>query len=306
MPRTLILWIVAGSAPFSIYIAGQTPAVPAGPTVSIPFFASDTHDKAVSDVAPADVEVLDNKKPPQSALGIRGPSELPLRLGVLIDRSGSERTSEVYEVAAGGLLDFAGQLLSGADDKAFIGPFNDEGGGTVFVSKAQLRAVKVDLTPRGGTALYDELRYAYNQRMKKDDAQAYRRVIVLTSDGDDNASHIGREAAIATAEEAAVVIFAISTSEGAFSTHHSVRGEDTLKRFAEQTGGLAFLQLNRKDLSKVFATIKEQIDNMGVLSYVPASPLQNGQRRTLELKSASNRKLKFRAPKAYYLNAATQ
>jgi hypothetical protein len=35
-------------------------------------------------------------------------------------------------------------------------------------------------------------------------------------------------------------------------------------------------------------------------------PLQNGQRRSVELKSASNRKLKLRAPRAYYLNAATQ
>jgi len=39
---------------------------------------------------------------------------------------------------------------------------------------------------------------------------------------------------------------------------------------------------------------------MYVVSYVPQERGQQGERRTLELKAASDKKLKFRAPKAYY------
>jgi len=226
-----------------------------------------------------------------------------LRLAIVIDTSNSQRASAVYEAAVRALPEFAAQMLDSADDRALIEQFDVVPSATRFVTKTELRSVKVNLTPGGGTALYDAVRFACDERMKKDPTEPSRRVIVLISDGDDNQSHIGRAEAITSTQEAGAVIFAISTAPEAYGNAH---GDNVLKQFSEQTGGLAFLQLNRKDLSKVFATIKEQIDNMGVLSYVPASPLQNGQRRTLELKSASNRKLKFRAPKAYYLNAATQ
>jgi len=300
MPRTLILWIVAASAAFPVYVVGQaTPVAPSGPKVHIPFFANDAHDKAVSDVTPADVEVLDNKKPPQSVVEIRGASELPLRLGLIIDTSNSERLSGIYQAAVLAEPGFASRALSGVDDRLFIEQFKNVPSATQFVSKSELGAIRVNAIPGGGTALYDAVRYACDERMKKDATQSARRVIVLISDGDDNQSNVTREEAIASAQRTGVVIFAISTAS-------DVPGDRTLKEFADQTGGIAFRDLSRSDLPNVFVTLQEQIDNMRVLSYVPAAPLQNGQRRSLELKSASGRKLKLRAPKAYYLNAATQ
>jgi len=73
-----------------------------------------------------------------------------------------------------------------------------------------------------------------------------------------------------------------------------------IKQLADETGGVAFLHLSRKELPKIFAAIKDQIDNMHLLSYVPADPDQSGQYRSLELKPASKAKLRLRAPKGYY------
>ena len=303
MPRTLILWIVAAFAAYPVYVVGQTPAV--GPAVSIPFFASDARDKAVSDVTPADVEVLDNKKPPQSVVEIRGASELPLRLGVLISTSGSETLSKVYPDEVEAASDLLTRVLNGATDTAFVEKFGREATATEFLSRGELGPLAIDNKPFGPSAFYDAIGFACDERMSKNPLRFERRVIVLIGDGHDNASHIDHKQAIARAQTAGVVIFALDT-ETHFSTFGGGDDDSMLEQFAEQSGGLAFLHLDRKDVPKVFATIKEQIDNMRVLSYVPAAPLQNGQRRSLELKSASNRKLKLRAPKAYYLNATTQ
>ncbi len=61
-----------------------------------------------------------------------------------------------------------------------------------------------------------------------------------------------------------------------------------IKQLADETGGVAFLHLSRKELPKIFAAIKDQIDNMHLLSYVPADPDQSGRAQGL-LRRVENR-----------------
>lgn len=141
--------------------------------------------------------------------------------------------------------------------------------------------------------------------MKNDPVQDSLRVIVLLSDGEDDQSHTSRKEAIASAQRAGAVIFGVSTADdnrGDSLGRGSPIGNGVMKQLADETGGMAFLHLNRKDLSKAFAAIKDQIDNMHLLSYVPADPDHSGQYRSLELKPASKAKLRLRAPKGYYGN----
>jgi VWFA-related protein len=304
MPSTRIPWIVAAFASFLICASGQASPAPTGPKVYIPFFANDGHDKPILDVTQADVAILDNKKPPQSVLGMRTAAELPLRLGVLINTSGSERLSGLYQIEVEAASEFLTRVLNGTEDRAFVENFGAVPHATQFLTKAELRAVKLDVTPAGPSAFYDAIRFACEERMEKDPLHAARRIIVLVGDGHDNASQIDQGKAIASAQEAGAVVFLVSTLDDPRAP--SQRRNGALKEFADQTGGAVFLQLTRKDIPNVFATIREQIDNMRVLSYVPAGPLQDGQRRPIELKPASSRKLKIRAPKAYYLTATTQ
>src|SRR5437588_5054588 len=64
--------------------------------VNVPFFAEGSHGSLRTGITTADLSILDNQKPPQSVVSIRGAKELPLRLGVLIDTSNSESTSRLY------------------------------------------------------------------------------------------------------------------------------------------------------------------------------------------------------------------
>ena len=114
--------------------------------------------------------------------------------------------------------------------------------------------------------------------MQADPAQPARRVLVLLSDGGDNQSRMNHDQAIAAAQTAGTVIFAVSTSENPNGNVDSRR----LEQFVDKTGGHAFLHLNRKDMPRVFSSIREQIENMYAVTFVPADVGKAGQYRSIE------------------------
>jgi len=193
-------------------------------------------------------------------------------------------------------------VLVTSEDKVFVETFDDQPEATEFVSKQQFSAIKLNFGPAGPTALYDALYFACEHRFKGGPSHDSFRVIVLLSDGGDNQSRTTRNDAIASAQRAGAVIFAVSTDENSYTAAGSAPGNQTLKHLADETGGLAFLHLNKKELPKVFTIIKEQIENMRLLSYVPADPLRDRQYRSVELKPAKN-DLKLRFPKGCFVTA---
>jgi hypothetical protein len=58
-------------------------------------------------------------------------------------------------------------------------------------------------------------------------------------------------------------------------------------------------------MPKIFQNIREQIENMYVVSYIPQERGNQGKPHALELTAASDKKLKFRAPRAYYSSGPT-
>ena len=71
----------------------------ADPTVSVAFFANDDHDKPQLGVTQSEMQILDNKKPPERILSIKTRTEVPLLLGTVIDVSASQRNSAQYKDA---------------------------------------------------------------------------------------------------------------------------------------------------------------------------------------------------------------
>jgi len=307
--RTRILTFVAFViALWWVEASGQTAQVP--PTdstlgkhpnaVSVPFYVNDAHGVPVTGITQADLLILDDKRPPQSVVGLRKGNELPLRLGVLIDKSHSQRLSKLYRPGLEAASTFLNHALTGADDKAFVVTFDTVPRATGFMDRNQLAALGIDSTPSGGTTLFDAVQLASDELIKADQALPARRVLVILSDGDDNQSHISLNTAIASAQRAMAVIFAVGTGEIESPTGIGVPGDIKLKRLAEQTGGAAFLHHKANDMSKVFAEIQGQIDGMYAVTYIPAQSGQAGRHHEIEVKAISNKHLRVRAPKGYY------
>jgi VWFA-related protein len=267
--------------------------------VSVPFLTQDGHGHALRLVSEADLSISDNGKPPQSIVAIRNARELPLRLGVLIDTSNSERDSALYDPGVKATMHLLNQVLNGPEDRVFLETFDTVPSASGFMKRDEAMNFRLNLNPGGTSALFDAIYLACNDRMEGDPIQPARRVLVILSDGGDNFSHVRHDKAIAAAQQVRTVIFVVSTSENAKNDLDSRR----LKMFADETGGLAFQHLSPVDIPKAFSTIKEQIENMYAVTYIPSDPVHLGQYRLIELKATSDKKLKLHAPKGYYVNA---
>jgi Ca-activated chloride channel family protein len=73
-----------------------------------------------------------------------------------------------------------------------------------------------------------------------------RRILVLISDGEDNQSHVTREAAASEALRAGAVIFTIDTDLSGMS----YRGLRIMESLAEVTCGESFTQVGRREVPK--------------------------------------------------------
>ena len=102
-----------------------------------------------------------------------------------------------------------------------------------------------------------------------------RKVLVIVSDGDDNASAATLEDAVAKSQASNAVIYGVALSDPA-SRDPKPR---VLKRLAEKTGGLLFTPTTKHDLADVLLRIATEIRQTYTVGYAPSSPLDGRFRR---------------------------
>ena len=87
-----------------------------------------------------------------------------------------------------------------------------------------------------------------------------RLVLILISDGDDNSSRLSMTETLEEAQKKNVALYAISTNTSAyFGSREQERGDKTLKRFSEETGGKPFFPFKVQDLAVSFQDISEEL-----------------------------------------------
>lgn len=291
--KVLAVWLWC----LSISSTAQTNAVKnaTGRTVTVPFFAFGGHGDPVSGIQQSQIVLLEDKMTRPVAV-VHDASEMPLRLGLLIDASNSAGYASLYraEVLASGKL--LSEVLRGAKDEVFVDPFDSASHESGFMDKEEFSHFKLTVGTGGATALFDAVRLACSNRLKTDTTKPERRVLILLSDGGDNQSQYSSEESIAAAQEAGVVIFTVSVGEVLPDS-----GRRILERLAHETGGEAFLNVG--NVNKVFAKLGNQIQNMYSLTYEPAEHDNKGGLRSIELKPAGDKKIKLRAPKGCYITS---
>jgi VWFA-related protein len=265
-------------------------------TVTLPFLVNDDHQDVISGLLSSDITVLDNKSP-AAVISIRKPGDVPLRLGIMIDISGSEKSSATYLEGLRAVQDFIPRALSGPRDKAFIATFNDAAQSTGFLTRNQLAQIQLNATPRGGTALYDAIISACNNLIRHDSEEPVRRVMILLSDGEDDASLSRLDKAVETAQQTATMIFAINTRHN----QETDRGAKNLKELATKTGGLLFDSRN-KDMSKAFTEIEAQLQRIYAITFVPTATAHPVKYHLFELKLKTDSKMKVSATQRFYVS----
>ena len=265
--------------------------------VNMVFTVTDKRGRFIKDLKQTDFKVLDDNRPPASVVNFGSETNLPLRVGLLVDASNSIRDRFRFEQDAA--IEFLNQIVRPKYDSAFVIGFDTTAELTQdFTDNSEKLSAGVRmLRPGGGTALYDAIYYACRDKlMKTKDQFATRKAIILLTDGEDNQSRVTREEAIEMAQRAEVVIYPISTNVSGIK----MKGDKILERFADATGGRAFFPFKIEDVANAFSEIQDELRSQYLLAYKPADFQTDGRYHSIEILAENHKSYKVRARKGYY------
>ena len=261
------------------------------------FTVTDSRGEFIKDLQQQNFGLLDDRKPPERVFNFTQQTNLPLRVGIMLDTSSSIRGRFKFEQEAA--KEFLLQVLRPGQDKAFVEGFD------VNTEMSQPFSNNIDLLsqgisklqPGGGTALYDALYKTCRDQMLvlRDPRLSVRKAMVLVSDGDDNYSHAGEQDAIQMCLRAETILYTISTN----ISPSKDKGDDVLKAMAQATGGRAFFPKRMEDISNYFHDIEDELRSQYSLEYKPADFKADGSFRSVYL-VALNRKYVVRVRQGYY------
>jgi len=267
-------------------------------------FAVTDHGKSVTNLSPSDIQIRDDGRPPEAILGFHNITQLPLRIGLVIDMSNSITDRFVFEEAAASK--FLETVVTDRNDLAFVIGFNcsvllarD------FTSDQTLTArALTQLAPGGGTALWDAVAFAADKLASRPEARPVARVLVVISDGEDNSSRVSLQQAIWAAQRGEVAVYTVSTKEGANSESNLLVGTPALKTLSGQTGGTTFTSGSVGDLGRRLADLQQVLRGRYLVYYTPSSPQTDGRFHAVDIKAEKEgHRLKVYARKGYYASA---
>lgn len=269
--------------------------------VNLVFTVTDSKGRFITNLQQQNFGLLDDQRPPERVVHFRQETNLPLRVGIMLDTSNSIRSRFEFEQQAA--VDFLLQILR-PPDRAFVEGFD------VQTDISQDYTNRIDLLdtgihklrPGGGTSLFDSLyKTCRDQMLTLKDDQPVRRALVLVSDGDDDYSRAHEADAIKMCQRAETIIYTISTNVGPSKD----KGDDVLQQIADATGGRAFFPTRMEDMATGFANIEQELRSQYSLEYVPADFKQDGSFRTIYLVSLDQR-YQVHARKGYFAPRAPQ
>jgi VWFA-related protein len=275
----------------------------------------DRHRNFITNLNQNDFQVLEDGSP-QKILFFGRQTDLPLRIGLLMDTSNSIRPRLQFEQDAA--IDFLTSVIRHDKDMAFLVTFDNEP--EVVQDFTDDVGELGDAIRRqragGGTALNDAVYMAserlINPPLPTGANPQVRRVLVVISDGDDDLSDHALSDALEEAIRAEVAIYTISTNTDWIAVdnpdqprkYHLDPGDKILQEFSDESGGRAFFPYRVDDLAQSFVDIGTELRSQYFIAYAPTDPLSNGGYRKIQV-DADRKGLAVRTRKGYYAAAQT-
>lgn len=198
----------------------------------------------------------------------------PVTVGLLIDNSISMRESRDRVIAAATAFAEAGH----PDDEVFALAFNEDvvpvlpDTAPFAESPTALRHALTDaISARGRTALFDAISagYAYAHR-----GRHARKVLVIISDGGDNASRQTFDALVRDARASDVVIYGVALVDPLDATARP----DRLAELARLTGGAFHRPRDASQVAAVLRRVAQDIRRTYTVGYTPTRALDGSYR----------------------------
>lgn len=197
-------------------------------------------------------------------------TDLPVSIALVIDNSGSmSRKRPAVNKAALDLIE-----ASNPNDEAFVVNFSDE----AFIDQDftsdvnKLRDGLSHIESRGGTALYDAVVASADKLAA--DAKRPKQVLVLITDGEDNASSLNLEQTIRRVQQlSGPVIYSIGLLFGDDTDRAEKRhAHRALEMLSTETGGIAFFPRNIEQVDEIAAEVARDIRSQYTIGYHSTKP----------------------------------
>jgi Ca-activated chloride channel family protein len=337
MPRALfaailtaVLAVSPGAVPAQAPPSGAAPAQKPGQApglitqvnlVNVIATVLNRRQKFVTDLEKPDFQLSEDGRQQEIQFFSRE-TDLPLRVGLLLDTSNSIRERLKFEQEAA--IDFLHNTIRRKKDQAFLMIFDNEPSIVQdFTDDVGILTEAIQKQRAGGgTALYDAIQLA-SQKLSTVSAPpgaanaAIRRVLVVISDGDDNLSGHSRSESVEMAQRGEVAVYCISSSTDWVSSTeesnaakrvdrklHKTENDAVLEQFSDETGGRVFFPYKLDDLAASFQDIGDELRSQYQLAYAPSNKLFDGKFRRIRLE-VIRKGLNVRARKGYYATQAS-
>jgi len=229
--------------------------------------------------------------------------DVPVSMGLVIDNSGSMRDKRPRVNEAALTLVQA----SNPQDEAFVVNFNDD----FYLdldkdftnSIPELKEALERIDSRGSTAMRDAILGSLDHLKK---ASKDKKVLLVVTDGEDNASRNSLEKMIREVQKTDTVIYTIGLLSQE-NKKEAKRARKVLEQISAASGGLAYFPENVDDVHNICEQVAHDIRNQYILAYYPSNTRRDGSFRAIQVEVIPPRgrgKLMARTRNGYYAPSA--
>ena len=227
--------------------------------VKVMFHAADGKGVPIEHLKKSDVKLQDNGKVQSRIVAFHEFSNLPIKVGFLLDNSPSmtEQLNRSQAIASELIRDF----FRPKSDQAFTMGFGigssvtqDWTDDTNSVSGGIERALSKEGNEPGGTAMFDAVFNACRDKFLSEEAAVSGNFILLFTDGEDNSSHVWDSEAVDMCQRARTAIYVFIPEQKARAS----RGQEILEDLVAKTGGRVYYEGKQS----VHDALKETVADM--------------------------------------------
>jgi VWFA-related protein len=222
--------------------------------------------------------------------------DVPVTVGLVVDHSGSMRQKLADVIAAARTF----VQYSSSEDEMFVINFNEKVAlglppDIAFTNRPEELARAISSAPATGvTALYDAVVRAH---LRVQTGHRERKVLLVISDGGDNASVHTQAEALKLAGQLSTMVYTI----GIFDAEDEDRNPEVLKRLAQATGGEAYFPGQYGEVIAICERIARDIRHQYTLGYLSTNSARPGTWRAIRVvaRRADKAKLVVRTRSGY-------
>lgn len=299
LPLLLLIGLVGGAEPQAPAPAEAQSPHPYQISVNVDFVVlnatvRDGKGRFATDLSEQDFQVYEDGA--RQTIRLFRHEDIPVTVGLVVDHSGSMRPKLADVIAAARTF----VQSSSPDDQMFVVNFNEKVAlglpdNLPFSNRPEdLGSAIANAPTTGRTALYDAV---FEAREHLQTGSREKKVLIVISDGGDNASRHSQAEVLKMAEQSTTLVYTI----GIFDESDPDRNPDVLRRLAGVTGGEAFFPSEYGEVVAICERIARDIRNQYTIGYLSTSAARPGAFLSIRVAAgaAGHGKLSVRARSGY-------